>query len=88
MGCKGITVYRAGSRDKEVLVSGMGAEKTEQLSIIEVEVAVQALAKALPETLISNSFAPSDEQCCDNPFIIHENGCWTCKSCSFGKCDI
>ena len=87
-GCKGITVYRAGSRDKEVLISGTIAEKTEQLSIIEVEVGVQALANATSETSISNSVIPSDEPCCDDPFIIHENGCWTCKSCSFGKCDI
>ena len=87
-GCKGITVYRAGSRDKEVLISGTIAEKTDQLSIIEVEVGVQALSNANAETLISNSVAPSDEPCCDDPFIIHENGCWTCKNCSFGKCDI
>ena len=53
---KGITVYRAGSREKEVLVKG--TKEVEQ------------------------------EPCCDNPYIVHDSGCETCKNCGFSVCVI
>ena len=59
-GCKGITVYRAGSRDKEVLVKG-------------IEDAISASEGA---------------DCCENPYIVMESGCETCKSCGWSACII
>ena len=56
-GCKGITVYRAGSRDKEVLVKGNAD---------------------------SNTDAALD--CCENPNIVYESGCHTCKTCGWSAC--
>ena len=63
-GCKGITVYRNGSRTKEVLVNGHRANK--QLSLFDLEAACG----------------------CDNPMIIQESGCETCKTCGWSACKI
>ena len=50
--CKGITVYREGSRKKEVLVKG----------------------------------TQDSEVCCDNPHIIHQEGCEKCLNCDWSVC--
>ena len=28
----------------------------------------------------------STEVCCDNPYIVHEAGCETCKTCGWSAC--
>ena len=69
-GGKGITVYRAGSIDKEVLVKGTEHD-TKQLPLFNMEP-------------INNPSI--EVKCCDNPYIIKESGWETCKSCGYSAC--
>ena len=75
-GCKGITVYRAGSRDKEVLVKGNSEDKSEQLQFDGFELEEQVLSES--ET----------HDCCQTPNLVFESGCETCKSCGWSACKI
>ena len=78
-GCKGITVYRAGSREKEVLVKGYSENKDEG---VQMEL-------PLYDTIVysdTKNSESSTEVCCDNPYIVHEAGCETCKTCGWSAC--
>ena len=71
--CKGVTVYRSGSREKEVLVKA-DSPKQSGLSGLEVDYAALQIE--------------NNEPCCDNAYLIEESGCVTCKSCGWSKCHI
>tara|TARA_A100001201_G_scaffold60854_3_gene58171 strand:+ start:1047 stop:2987 length:1941 start_codon:yes stop_codon:yes gene_type:complete len=77
-GCKGITVYRAGSRFKEVLVKG-NKEKAEQPALDGFEI---------EEAAIESSSNTSKHECCENPNVVFADGCETCKSCGWSACVI
>jgi len=76
-GCKGITVYRSGSRVKEVLVKADNPAKTSntnlQLDFLNV---------------VEKSVVVASEECCDSPYHVEESGCVTCKSCGWSKCHV
>ncbi len=71
--CKGITVYRAGSRDKEVLVT---AHKSDETNVPEIEEQLNFFQEI------------EDAECCAEPNIVMESGCKTCKVCGWSACHI
>ena len=74
--CKGITVYRAGSRNKEVLVT---AHKTEEKETSETQLSFFDDTEVLLE---------KDYDCCDSAKVVMESGCETCKTCGWSACHI
>ena len=78
--CKGITVYRAGSREKEVLVKGTNDGNQLELTL--------PLTKEEDSEINYNDNGINSQDCCDNPYIVMEAGCETCKSCAWSACII
>ena len=82
--CKGITVYRSGSRDKEVLIKVEKANAEDSLGI-ETYDYLEALVDA---PFITKGESVQLDTCCDSPFIVEEGGCSSCKACGWSKCHV
>ena len=86
LGLKGITIYRSGSRDNEVLDSGAKEKNGFVLSDEEpTPIGGDGDGDSIP---IGEEKAIVEEGCpdCGNE-LVNESNCWTCKTCGWGKCE-
>ena len=57
-------------------------------SEVDNEFKLQSLYSDSPSSLKWLGLASLEENCCNDPFIVEESGCSTCKSCGWSKCHI
>ncbi len=84
-GCKSLTVYRTGSREKEVLHLVKEKKKQEQ-AVREHQQTIEAVQKEKVAVAIGR-VGKTIEMCpeCDIK-VEHKDGCATCPSCGWGAC--
>lgn len=76
LGCKGITIYRDGSKDDQVLTVGIKTEKSKKIDILET-----------PKSAMMNE--GNEEQCPEcGGTTFQEAGCITCRDCGWSKCKL
>jgi len=85
-GCKGLTVYRSGSRQVEVLKLVKEEKKTKENKKTETKTIYQNGKEALQ--ILGKKEINGLKECpeCGSRSIVKGEGCFTCKDCGFSIC--
>jgi len=78
LGCKGITIYRSGSKEAQILSTASAQGSGESKQLIQSKIRIKPLKKSSPA-----GECPE----CGNQMEVVE-GCYTCKHCGFSKCSL